>query len=148
MHCLRLFTFVIILTLYPLSHAASNVLILFYMFWICIWNIQWRWSIYICILCGVLSCDSSPICKKYWLCRCIPLTLLMIIQNPQWTMRLLYSLRFFLPSFNIVGQLLRVCSRVSWCEHNSYLELDLFPHLMRLLFVGRVSRTELINNSW
>ncbi len=45
------------------------------LFWICIWNIQWRWSLYIpvCILCGLLSCDSSPICKKCWSCLCIPL---------------------------------------------------------------------------
>ncbi len=43
------------------------------MIWTCIWNIQWRWSLYVRILCGLLSCDSSPICKKCWSFRCIPL---------------------------------------------------------------------------
>ncbi len=33
-------------------------------FWMYIWNIQWRWSLYIPILCGLLSCDSISICKK------------------------------------------------------------------------------------
>ncbi len=28
---------------------------------------------YVRILCGLLSCDSSPICKKCWSCLCIPL---------------------------------------------------------------------------
>ncbi len=40
---------------------------------LCIWNIQWRWSLYVRILCGLLSCDSSPICKKCWSCLCLPL---------------------------------------------------------------------------
>ncbi len=61
-------------------------------------------------------------------------------------LRTLLCLQVYLPSFNIVGQLLRLCGSVSWCEHNSHLELDLFPHLMRLLFVGNVSRTELSKN--
>ncbi len=57
--------------------------------------------------------------------------------------RKLLCLQVYLPSFNIVGQLLEVCSSVSWCEHDSHLKLDLFPHRMRLLFVGR---TELSKN--
>ncbi len=76
MHCLLSFTFVTFLILWPLSSAASSVLlisILSCLFWNCIWNIQWRWSLYIHILCGLLSCDSSPICKKCWSCFCIPL---------------------------------------------------------------------------
>ncbi len=58
-------------------------------------------------------------------------------------LRTLFCLQVYLPFFNIVGQLLRVYSSVSSCEYNSHLELDLFPHVMRLPFVGRVSRTEL-----
>ncbi len=44
-------------------------------------------------------------------------------------LRTLLCLQVYLPSFNIVGQLLRVCSSVSWCEHNTHLELGLFPHI-------------------
>ncbi len=40
------------------------VLTLFYLFWTCIWNIQWRRSLYICILHGLLLYDKSPICQK------------------------------------------------------------------------------------
>ncbi len=49
------------------------VSILFCLLWIYMWNIQWKWSHYIHELCGWLSCDSSPMCKKYWLCLCTPL---------------------------------------------------------------------------
>ncbi len=51
-HCLLSFTFVTFLIHWPLS-------------WTYIWNIQLRWSIYVCILCGLLSCDSSHICLIY-----------------------------------------------------------------------------------
>ncbi len=34
------------------------------LFWTYIWHIQWRWSPYVHILCGLLSSDSSPIYKK------------------------------------------------------------------------------------
>ncbi len=40
------------------------MLILFCLFWTYIWNIQWRWSLYIHILCDLSSFDSKPICKK------------------------------------------------------------------------------------
>ncbi len=36
-------------------------------------------------------------------------------------------LQVYLPSFKIVGYLIKVCSSVTWCEHNSHVELDLFP---------------------
>ncbi len=45
-----------------------------YWFWTCfvylnfyIWNIQWSRSLYVHMLHGLLSCDSSPMCKKCWL---------------------------------------------------------------------------------
>ncbi len=40
------------------------VLILFCLFWTYIWNIQWKWSLYVCILHGFLLSDNSSICKK------------------------------------------------------------------------------------
>ncbi len=40
------------------------MLILFSLFWTYIWNIQWRWSLYVQILCGLLSCDINPIYNK------------------------------------------------------------------------------------
>ncbi len=43
------------------------------LFWTYIWNIQWRCSLYVCILCGLLLCDSSHMCKKCWLCFWTPL---------------------------------------------------------------------------
>ncbi len=49
--------------------------ILFCLFWTYIWNIQWRWSLYICVLCSLLSCDRSSMCKKCWLCLCTSLHL-------------------------------------------------------------------------
>ncbi len=66
-------------TVSTVSASASNslpyylILILPWLFWTCIWNIQWRQSLYVRILCGLLSCDSSLICKKCWSCLCIPL---------------------------------------------------------------------------
>ncbi len=42
------------------------------LFWTYIWNIQWRWSLYVHILCGLLSSDSmfntcwSPLCSCWW----------------------------------------------------------------------------------
>ncbi len=48
--------------LWPLSPAASSVS--WYWSWlVCSWNIQWRWSLYVRILCGLLSCDSCRICN-------------------------------------------------------------------------------------
>ncbi len=70
MHCLLSFTFVTFFILWPLSLDIDPV---FCLFWTCIWNIQWRWSLYVHILCGLLWCDSSPMCKKCWSCLCIPL---------------------------------------------------------------------------
>ncbi len=49
-----------------------------------------------CILCGLLLCDSSPICKKVLVVSLHTFTLMMMIQNAQWTMRLLYSIKLFL----------------------------------------------------
>ncbi len=46
------------------------MLIMICLFWTYIWNIQWSWSFYVCLLCGVLLYDSNPICKKCWLCLC------------------------------------------------------------------------------
>ncbi len=40
------------------------LLIMFGLFWTCKWNIQWRWFLYIYIFCGLLPCDSSPVCKR------------------------------------------------------------------------------------
>ncbi len=58
---------------YHLGLYILLILILSCLFWTCIWNIQWRWSLYIHIFCGLLSCDSTPICKTCWACLCIPL---------------------------------------------------------------------------
>ncbi len=32
-------------------------------------------------LCGILSCDNSPTCKKCWLCLCTHFILLLMLQN-------------------------------------------------------------------
>ncbi len=62
-----------------------------FLFWTCTWNIQWRWFLYLYILCGLLSCNSSPICKKCWSCLCIPL-------HTWWWFGMLYGLwDFFTP---------------------------------------------------
>ncbi len=82
--------------------------------------------------------------RSKWMIQSVALFRLCARVN-MWLSALL-CLQVYLPSFNIVGQLLRLCSSVSSCEHNSHLELDLFHHLIRLLFVGRVSRTELSKN--
>ncbi len=47
-------------------------------------------------ICGLLSCDSSPICNKCGSCLCTPLYSWWRNRNALWTMRLLYSLTFFL----------------------------------------------------
>ncbi len=65
-HCLLSLIFVTFFIHWPLSPAVS------------MWTIQWRWSFYIRILCGLLLFDSSPISKK---CCCVFVTLLMMIQN-------------------------------------------------------------------
>ncbi len=72
--CLVSFTFVTFLIHWLFSPAGSCrlMLILFNLFWNYIWNIQCRWSLYICILCGLLPWDSSHMCKTSWLCLCIP----------------------------------------------------------------------------
>ncbi len=44
--------------------SCLRVSILSCLFLTYIWNIQWRLSLYIRILCGLLSCDSSSMCKK------------------------------------------------------------------------------------
>ncbi len=82
--------------------------------------------------------------RSEWMVQSV--SLLRFCTRMNMWLRTLLCLQLHLPPFNIVVQLLRVCSIVLWCEHNSHLELDLFPHLMRLLFVGRVSRTELSKN--
>ncbi len=74
------------------------MLILFCLFWTYIWNIQWRWSIYLHILHDLLSCDNSPICKKLH-----TVTLLMMIRNARWTISSLYSINiFFILKSNIL----------------------------------------------
>ncbi len=65
MHCLLSFTFVTFLILWSLTPDAYSVSWYWScLFWTCKWNIQGRWSLYVRILCGLLLCDSSPICKK------------------------------------------------------------------------------------
>ncbi len=49
------------------------ILIVFYLFWTIIWNRQWRWSLYIHILCGLLLCGSGLICKCFCLYHWTPL---------------------------------------------------------------------------
>ncbi len=73
-----------------LSHGMSAQSIS----WTCIWNIQWMWSLYVHILCGLLSLDGISICKKCWSVSLHTFTLLMTIRNAQWTMKLLYSLKY------------------------------------------------------
>ncbi len=46
---------------------------MFCLYWTYIWNILWRLSLYVSILHGLLSCDSSPICKKSLSCLCTQL---------------------------------------------------------------------------
>ncbi len=68
-HCLLSFTFLPFLIYLPLYSAVSSVCWCpFYLFSTYIWNIQWRWSLHKRTLCGLLSCDSSPMCRK---CCCV-----------------------------------------------------------------------------
>ncbi len=62
---------------------------------IALWKIQWRQSLYVHILCGLLSCDSSPICKKWLLCLYTPFTLLLMIKNAPWLWAVFATLRVF-----------------------------------------------------
>ncbi len=39
--------------------------LMFCLFWTYIWNIQWKWLLYVRILCGLLLCDCHHTCKKY-----------------------------------------------------------------------------------
>ncbi len=57
-------------------------------------NIQWKWSLYIRILHGLLSCDSSP-CVRIVVISLHMVTILMMIRNAQWTMIIIYSLKLF-----------------------------------------------------
>ncbi len=94
-----LFTFIhfIFFIHWPLSPAASGVvvLILFCLFRTYIWNRESMCSSYVCILCGLLSCDNIPISKK---CCCVYTlaTLLMMNRIAQWNMSSLYSLLIIL----------------------------------------------------
>ncbi len=49
---------------FGLSHllflVSLDIDAFFCLFRTSIWNIQWRWSLYVRILCGLFSCDSSP----------------------------------------------------------------------------------------
>ncbi len=81
-HCLLPFTFVTFLIHCRLSLFGSNVYLCHscFLFWTYIWNIQWSWSLCVCILCGLLSCDSCGLCKKCWLCLQTLTFLLMILE--------------------------------------------------------------------
>ncbi len=63
-----LLTFIhFLLLFYSLAFACLQFLqmsTLFCLFWTYIWSIQWRCSFCVHILSGLLSCDSSRICKK------------------------------------------------------------------------------------
>ncbi len=73
----------------------------FCLFWTYIWNIQWRWSVYVHTLCGLLSCYCSPICTVISVVMSLhTIILLLTIQNAQWTMSSLYSLKMFLNTYN------------------------------------------------
>ncbi len=88
---------------YSLSPAGSSVCWCRSCF-ICsglIYEIQWRWSFYVNILCELSQCNSSPIYKKCWLCLCTPLHSCWRFRTPQeYGMFLL--LMFYLID-NIVG---------------------------------------------
>ncbi len=45
---------------------------LFCLFWPGLWNIQWRWSLYVSIWHDLWSCDGNPMWKKIWLYVCTP----------------------------------------------------------------------------
>ncbi len=99
MHCLLPFIFVTFfdsLAFVSYCFYCILILILSCFFWTSIWNIQWRWPLYVRTLCDLLSCDSSPICKKVVVMSLHTFTLLMTIRNTLWTIRLLFSLRVFL----------------------------------------------------
>ncbi len=44
--------------------------ILFCLFWTYIWNIQWRWSFYVQILCFLKQVTAMIMCKKCWTFLC------------------------------------------------------------------------------
>ncbi len=58
---------------YLICLTSTPILRYICLFWTCMWNIQERWSLYVHILCGLLSCVSNPVCKKYWWCLHTPL---------------------------------------------------------------------------
>ncbi len=100
-YCFLSLTFITFLIHWPLSPAASSVLmtILFCLFWAYIWNIQWRWSLYVCILHffseGCYHVTAAPYIRSVVM-SLHSVTLLMTIWNAQWTLSFLYSLKFFL----------------------------------------------------
>ncbi len=65
-YCLLSFTFITFLFHWPMSPANSNVS--WCLFWTYIWNIQWRCSHYVRMLCGLLVCDSNPDMSELFLC--------------------------------------------------------------------------------
>ncbi len=138
------------------------ILILSGLFRTCIWNIQWRWSLYVHILWG-LSCDSSPICKK--LVRFLhTFTLLMTIQNALWSIRILYSLTFFLTIYTslftwkkqngwklfiIEYSYLRyiLCIPEVWLSYMlQYIKANVWPPLLNIMHPRSINRSSNLNN--
>ncbi len=95
-HCLLSFTVFTFLVDWPLSPIASSVSSCQSCLLVLDLNIQWRWSYYVFILTGLLSCDSCHICKKYSHVFANPYPLDDDLEHP-WTMSFLYSLKYFFP---------------------------------------------------
>ncbi len=75
------------------------VLMLFCLFWTGIWNIQWRWSHYVRILCGLLISYDSHVCNMYFLfpsTHLIWFDLIWFIDDSEWPrISCFYSQRVF-----------------------------------------------------
>ncbi len=86
-----LFPLLIFINFYHFSDSLTFIfnwflcllmLIIFCLFWTSILNIQWSWSFYVYIYFIFLSCDSSRMCKNYWLCLCTLLHSCCRFRNP------------------------------------------------------------------
>ncbi len=98
-----------------------------------------RWYLYVCILCGLLSCDRSLVCKKCWLCLCTTFTLLLMIHGSKCsctvscryypklffsdadTMPFMRAIHACIPS----GKMTIFCL---YCKICHFLHISIFPH--------------------
>ncbi len=96
-NCLYSFTFDTFFIHWPLSPAASSVSCCrscFCLFWTYLWNIQWRWSLYVHIF-VVCYCVIATTSARSSVVSLNTITVLMTIRNAQWNICSLYSQRVF-----------------------------------------------------